>query len=152
MTAVASYADFAAAAPMVPPALIDLGRALGAAFGDDALLELVKIRASQINGCAYCLQLHLTVARRLAVPPAKLDLVAVWRDAGLFDARERAALAWTEAATALAGRPVREEVRREIEAVFSEKEIAQLAATVALINAWNRIAGPLGFAPPTDGR
>ncbi len=66
---------------------------------DKALTELIKIRASQINGCAFCVQFHLNLARKAGVPQTKLDLVAVWRDAGVFTAREMAALAWTEALT-----------------------------------------------------
>ena len=115
---------------------------------DKSLTELIKLRASQINGCAYCIQYHLNVARGVGVVPAKLDLVAAWREAGTYDARERAALAWTEALTRMAERPVCDAVYAELQVQFSETEIAFLTSAIGAINAWNRIAGALQFAPP----
>src|SRR6185437_14379435 len=86
---------------------------------DKQLLELVKIRASQINGCAFCLQYHILQSETLGVPADKINLVAVWREAPQFSPRERAALAWTEALTALAG-GVSDEVYGEASTEFSE--------------------------------
>jgi AhpD family alkylhydroperoxidase len=88
-----SYETFQATATAARSALTALGKAVDEAGLDKALTELVKLRVSQINGCAFCTQFHLTTARQAGGDAAKLDLVAVWRDAGVFSARERAALA-----------------------------------------------------------
>ncbi len=135
-------------APAVVAALRALGKAVDDSGLDKSLTELVELRASQINGCAFCLQYHLNVARRLGVAPVKLDLVAAWREAGVFSARERAALAWAEALTLMSGNTVSDVVYAELQGQFSEPEIAFLTAAVGAINVWNRIAGALRFAPP----
>lgn len=140
--------DFARTAPAVAVALRDLGQAVDDAGLDKSLTELIKLRASQINGCAYCIQYHLNVARRLGVAAAKLDLAAAWRDAGIYSARECAALAWTEALTLMAGRHIVDAVYTELQAQFSETEIAFLTTAIGAINLWNRIAGALQFVPP----
>ena len=147
-----SYDDFRALAPAAYAALIGLGKSTHDAGLDDDLAELVKVRASQINGCAFCLQLHLNRARALGVAAARLDMVAVWRDAGLFSEREAAALAWTEALTRLAGEAEKDEAWAAVRVHFSEAHAAALTVAIAGINAWNRIAGPLRFAPPVEAR
>jgi len=93
------FDGFEKIAPEVRAALTALGKAVSASGLDRQLVELIKVRASQVNGCAYCLQFHLNFARKLGVAETKLGLVAVWRDAGIFSAKEKAALAWTEALT-----------------------------------------------------
>ena len=95
------YRNFKALAPDVFDLVLALGQAAAKAGIDKQLLELVKLRASQINGCAFCLQHHILLSESLGVCPDKLNLVAVWREAPLYSARERAALAWTEALTML---------------------------------------------------
>ncbi|HCA27585.1 MAG TPA: alkylhydroperoxidase [Betaproteobacteria bacterium] len=135
-------------APAVTAALSALGKAVDDSGLDKPLTELVKLRASQINGCAFCIQYHLNAARKLGGSSAKLDLVAAWRDAGVFSARERTALAWTEALTLMAGNGVSDTAYIELQGQFSESEIAFLTAAVGAINVWNRIAGALHFAPP----
>jgi len=140
--------DFDRMAPAVIRALRDLSRAVEASGLDKALIELIKVRASQINGCAYCIQYHLNLARGLPVLPAKLDLLAAWREAGIYSARERMALAWTEALTLMAGHPVPDTLYTELQTQFSAPEIAFLTAAIGLINAWNRISGALQFVPP----
>ncbi len=140
--------DFARTAPAVAASLRDLGQAVDDSGLDKSLTELIKLRASQINGCAYCIQYHLNVARRLGVVPAKIDLVAAWRDAGIYSARECAALAWTEVLTLMAGRHIADAVYTELQAQFSETEIAFLTSAIGAINIWNRIAGAFRFAPP----
>ena len=129
-------------------ALLAMGRAVSDSGLDKQLTELLKIRVSQINGCAFCLQYHLNQARQFAVPVAKIDLVATWAEAGIFSARERAALAWAEALTWMAARPVDDAPYHALAGHFSEQEVANLTAAVANINAWNRIAGALQFTPP----
>jgi AhpD family alkylhydroperoxidase len=135
-------------APAVVAALLALGKAVDDSGLDKALTELVKLRASQINGCAFCVQYHLNESRKLGMPSAKLDLAAAWRDAGVFSAREQAALAWTEALTLMARGSVPDSVYAELQEQFSAPEIAFLTAAIGTINAWNRIAGALHFAPP----
>jgi AhpD family alkylhydroperoxidase len=135
-------------APGATAALLALGKAVDDSGLDKSLTELIKLRASQINGCAYCLQYHLNVARKLGVSSVKLDLVAVWRDAGVFSSRELAAFAWTEALTLIAECSVSDAVYAELREQFSASEIVFLTSAIANINAWNRIAGALRFTPP----
>jgi AhpD family alkylhydroperoxidase len=95
--------DFRALAPDANDIIAALGQAAAKAGIDKQLLELIKLRASQINSCAFCVQYHILQAESLDLPADKLNLVVVWREAPLFSARERAALAWTEALTLLTG-------------------------------------------------
>ena len=142
--------DFAAFQAAVPEAVAAL-RTLSAQAGeglDKGLVELIKLRASQINGCAYCTRLHADWARKAGVDQAKLDLVAVWREAPQFDDREKAALAWMEALCAPADHPALEAAKARVSTAFSPDEVLRLTLAAVSINAWNRIAGPLGFPPP----
>lgn len=143
-----AWPDFERMVPEVPTALRALGKAVDDSGLDKALTELLKLRVSQLNGCAYCVQFHLDIARRLGVDAPKLDLVAAWRDAGVFSARERAALAWAEALTRMARAHVCDAVYTEVQHQFTIGEIAALTTAVATINAWNRIAGGLRFVSP----
>jgi AhpD family alkylhydroperoxidase len=115
---------------------------------DKSLIELLKVRASQLNGCAYCLQLHSNWARQAGVPQAKLDRLPAWREAPGFDVQERAALAWTEALTDPQRRGETEVAWRALHEAFDQSQALQMTVAIAAINAWNRIAGPLGFTPP----
>jgi AhpD family alkylhydroperoxidase len=114
---------------------------------DMQLLELIKLRASQINGCAFCVQYHIIAAEKLGVSADKVNLVVVWREAPVFSGRERAALAWTEALT-LVPHGVSDEVYAQVTAEFSEKELAYLSTAIAAINVWNRFGAPYRWAPP----
>jgi AhpD family alkylhydroperoxidase len=134
-------------APDVYDAVLNLGQLAGKAGLDKQLLELIKIRACQINGCAFCVQYHILAAEKLGVPIDKINLVVVWRDAPQFSKRERAALAWTEALTEL-GRGVSDEVYAEATAEFSEKELTYLTSAVAVINVWNRYGVAYRWTPP----
>lgn len=143
------WAEFEQAAPGVVQALRALTKAVDDSGLEKPLTELIKVRASQINGCAFCLQFHLNMARKLKVVPAKIDLVATWGEAaGLFTPRERAALAWTEALTRMADHASSNGAYAGLQAEFSASEIANLTAAIGAINAWNRIAGGLSFTPP----
>jgi AhpD family alkylhydroperoxidase len=104
------------------------------------LLELVKIRASQINGCAYCLVMHTNEARAAGESDERMHLLNAWREAPVFSKRERAALTWTEALTLVSEGHVPDEAYEEVRGQFSEKELVDLTAAVVTINAWNRIA------------
>jgi AhpD family alkylhydroperoxidase len=104
------------------------------------LLELVKMRASQINGCAYCLDMHSKDALAVGVPAQKLFLLEAWRETPFYDERERAALEWAEALTLIADGHVPDEVYDAVLPHFSEQELGELTMAVVAINAWNRIA------------
>jgi AhpD family alkylhydroperoxidase len=104
------------------------------------LLELVKMRASQINGCAYCIDMHAIDARANGETEQRLYALSAWREAPFFNDRERAALAWTEAVTLLATSHVPDEVYGEARAQFSEEELVSLTLAVVAINGWNRLA------------
>jgi AhpD family alkylhydroperoxidase len=142
-----TWQDFRQLAPDADAALLQLARIAAAHGLDKDLLELVKLRASQPNGCAFCVTHHVAAAQRLGVRHDRLHLVVAWRDAPQFDARERAALAWTEALTLLA-RGVPDETYAEARAVFSEQELADLTTAVLAINAWNRLGVAYRFPPP----
>ena len=106
---------------------------------ESSLLELVRTRASQLNGCAYCVDMHSRDARDAGEPERRLYALPVWRETPFFSARERAALELTEAATRLTEAPVSDEVFARAAAEFTETELAELLWTVAVINAWNRL-------------
>ncbi len=147
-----SYEEFTTAAAPVQGALLALGKAVDDSGLDKAFTELMKLRASQINGCAFCLQLHLNIARKLGVPNEKLDLVGVWRETDVFSPRERAALAWTEALTELNGEEARAAAGAALPEHFTPDEILFLTVTIGTINQWNRIAIGLNFPPPIPKR
>jgi AhpD family alkylhydroperoxidase len=111
------------------------------------LLELVKTRASQVNGCAFCIQMHTRDARKLGETEDRLHLLAAWREAPMYTPRERAALAWTEALTLLTEGHAPDDVYAEVREQFSDAEIAKLTLAIGVINSWNRIAVGLRFVP-----
>jgi AhpD family alkylhydroperoxidase len=108
-----------------------------AGAADPRIVELVKIRASQLNGCSYCIDLHSAEARAAGETERRIWALAAWRESPFFDVRERAALALTEALTLVAQRPVPEEVYAEAARHFPPAELAALAAAIAAIVAWN---------------
>ncbi|THD53166.1 MAG: carboxymuconolactone decarboxylase family protein [Bradyrhizobium sp.] len=142
------YDDFRQLAPDAYEIVAALGKAASKAGLDKELLELVKLRASQINGCAFCVQFHILQGEGLGIAADKLNLVVVWREAPLFSARERAALAWTEALTQLSG-GVSDEVYAQASAEFSEKELVYLTSAIASINVWNRFGVAYRWTPPS---
>jgi alkylhydroperoxidase family enzyme len=101
-----------------------------------------------MNRCAFCIQYHLNLAPRIGVAGEKLDLVAAWREAGVFSAREKAALAWTETLTDMSGETASDAAYAELLSQFSETEAMHLTVAVGAINQWNRIAIALRFVPP----
>lgn len=109
-------------------------------FPDAKLRALVEIRVSQINGCAYCLDLHTTEARQLGETQQRLDCLAAWHEAPFFSERERAALAWAEAITHVAETRAPDEVYSDVKKHFSDKELVDLTAAIAMINAMNRLS------------
>lgn len=143
-----TYDAFAKVAPVAQQSLIAMGRQADESGIDKQIVELVKLRVSQINNCAFCLQIHLNVARKLGLPQEKLDLVATWEEAGIFSEREGAALAWAETLTHLAGHSIPNEAYEAVRRHFSEEEVVFLSVAVATINAWNRLGAAFRFAPP----
>jgi len=137
---------FKEAAPDIGEAIFALSRLARKAGIDKHLLELVKIRASQINGCAYCVQYHILEAERLGVPADKINLVVVWREAPYYSPRERAALAWTEALTTLDS-GVSDALYAEASAQFSATELMYLTSAVGVINLWNRFGAAFQWTP-----
>ncbi|MCQ6254933.1 carboxymuconolactone decarboxylase family protein [Pseudomonas sp. Q11] len=132
--------DYYSASPRAMKAMIGLEALSSRLSIEPGLLNLVKIRASQLNGCAFCTDMHSVDARRLGESERRLFAVAVWRDSGFFTPRERAALAWTEAVTLLAESQVPDEVFALARAVFSEEELVDLTLAISTINSWNRLA------------
>lgn len=142
------WKTFQEIAPEFATAMAAITHALKKSSIEPELRELIKIRASQLNGCAFCVQFHLNNARKINVPGAKLDLLAAWREAGIFSPRECAALDWTERVTLLTQHHIDDRAFESLKAHFNEREIGLLTVAVSQINAWNRIAAPLRFTPP----
>lgn len=111
------------------------------------LIELVKIRASQINGCAYCLDMHTKDARALGETEQRIYTLSAWRETPFFSERERAALAWTEAVTLLSENDIPDELYADTLKHFSEKDLADLTLVIIVINGWNRLAVPFRSEP-----
>lgn len=129
-------ADKAAYAPMMAMEAYIHSGTLG-----EGLLSLVKLRASQLNGCAYCLKMHAAEARKAEVGQDKVDVLAGWREAeSVYDDRELAAIALTEQVTLISHGGVTDETWAKAAAVFSEKELVELLIAISAINVWNRLA------------
>lgn len=136
--------DYAKASPAAFQAMLAMEKAAQALVTDKTLYELVKMRASQLNGCAYCLDMHAADARAEGEQENRIYLLSVWREAeNLYTARERAALAWTEAVTLVADSGVPDDVYQEALAEFGEEGLANLTLLVIAINGWNRFG--VGF-------
>lgn len=142
-----TYEAFTKMAPAAHAALTALGRAVDDSGLEKELTELVKLRVSQLNGCAFCVQYHLNMARGLGLASEKLDLVAAWRDAGVFTPREMAALAWTEVLTEMGPESSSDQAYAALLRQFSATEAVFLTVAIGTINQWNRIAVPLRFPP-----
>jgi AhpD family alkylhydroperoxidase len=147
-----AYETFQKTAPGAQAALLAMGKSTEESGLDKSIVELAKLRVSQINNCAFCLQIHLNVSRRLGVPQDKLDLVATWHEAGIFSEKECAALAWAETLTRLADRSVPDAAYDAVRKHFSEDEVIALSVAIANINAWNRLGAAFRFAPPIPKR
>ena len=143
-----AYETFQKTAPGAQAALLAMGKSTEESGLDKTIVELAKVRVSQINNCAFCLQIHLNVSRRLGVPQDKLDLVATWHEAGIFTDRECAALAWAELLTRMADKSVPDEAYEAARRHFDEAEVIALSVAIANINAWNRLGAAFRFAPP----
>lgn len=123
--------------------MLDLQQVVDNSKIEHKLLELVKIRASQINGCAFCLDMYTKDAAAIGENEQRLNLLAAWRETSLYSARERAALAWCEALTNVSVSHAPDLIYNELVKLFSEKEIVELTLAIVAINSWNRLA--IGF-------
>jgi AhpD family alkylhydroperoxidase len=132
--------DYTTAFPSGLEAMLGLEHAVRRSGLDPLLLELVKLRASQLNGCAYCLDMHSKDARARGENEQRLYVLSAWREAPFYSPRERAALAWCEALTSLPETGAPDDVFAELETQFSPEEIAALTLQIVAINGWNRLA------------
>ncbi|WP_194792032.1 carboxymuconolactone decarboxylase family protein [Pseudomonas sp. UFMG81] len=136
--------EWAKHSPEAYKAMVGLEQALISSGLEHSLLELVRLRASQLNGCAYCVNMHANDARKAGETEARLQTLSVWRETRYFTPRERAALAWVESLTRLPERGAPEDEYQALGEHFEPKEIANLTLAIATINAWNRFG--VGFA------
>ncbi len=143
--------DYRQFAPDVYAAMAHLQAAVNKSGLEPALLELVKLRASQINGCAYCIDMHFKDACAAGETAQRLYLLDAWRETPLYSERERAALAWTESVTLIHEDGAPDEVYEQARKHFSEQQLASLTLAIIAINGWNRLS--IGFhMPPTYQR
>ncbi|MCS6194203.1 carboxymuconolactone decarboxylase family protein [Shewanella baltica] len=127
--------------PVLANALLSLDKAAGDSHFSPLLVHLVKLRASQLNGCAFCQRRHAEEARNDGEEQLRLDLLAAWHEVdGIFNERERAALLWTEILTQVATAPVHDSHYAALAEHYSEKEIVDLTSLIIAINGWNRVA------------
>lgn len=138
------------AAPDTMKPLIALEATLKESGLEHSLIHLVKMRASQINGCAYCLHMHSADAIKEGESPARLFLLGAWHESALYSSRERAALAWTDALTLVSQTHAPDEAYEEVQRHFSPEETVKLTLLIATINSWNRIAIGFRSAHPND--
>lgn len=141
--------DYGAVAPGAEDAMRGLQHYVDRSGLEPGLLELVKTRASQLNGCAYCVDMHTKDARAGGESEQRLYALPVWRETPFFTDRERAALAWTESVTLLPGNGVTDEQYREAGRHFSERQLVDLTMAVIAINGWNRLSVTFRTVPGT---
>ncbi|MFW7340934.1 carboxymuconolactone decarboxylase family protein [Pollutimonas sp. H1-120] len=139
--------DFYKASPGALQAMLGLEKQIDKSGIEKPLAELVRLRASQINGCAYCADMHATDARKGGETDRRLDTLVAWRETPFFTDRERAALAWTESLTLVAETHVPDEVWNIVRPHFSDQELADLTLLIVAINGWNRFAVGLRKMP-----
>ena len=143
--------DYRKASPQGAQAMGELHAFLRTCGLEHSLLELVKLRASQINGCAFCIYMHTTDLRKRGVDEMKLYLLSAWRDSYLYSDRERAALGWAEALTRVADDGASDEAYDALAAQFDEGERVQLTFAIGAINVWNRLQVGFRVAHPPRG-
>lgn len=140
--------NFYQAAPESIKALTAVETQIQSSGLEQSLVELVKTRASQINGCAFCINMHTQDARKHGETEQRLYLLNAWHDSPLYTDRERAALAWTEAVTLISETHAPDDVYQELRKHFSESEAVNLTMLIGTINAWNRLAIAFRAVPP----
>ena len=141
--------DYQKQSPELFKKFVEFSLALKHSAIEESIRDLVEIRASQINGCAFCLDMHVKEATIHGERPLRLHHVATWRESTLFSPRERAALAWTEALTQIPAQGVPDDVYERVRMQLSEKELSDLTFQVMSINAWNRVNVGFRIVPGT---
>ena len=131
--------NYAAASPEALPKLLAVSAFVHHCGLDPKLLELVFLRASQINGCTWCLEFHSKRALHAGETQQRLNLLAAWRDAPVFSPKERVALEWTEAVTQIAGHQVPDEIYQRARQAFHDADLTNLTIAVGMLNLWNRL-------------
>src|SRR5579863_6818679 len=131
--------DYYKISPEAVKSMMGLEQFVNNCIIEKPLLELIKLRASQINGCAYCVNLHTIAATKAGESAQRLHAIAVWQESPFFSKRERAALAWTEAVTLLTQTHAPDSIYQEVIQNFNEKETVDLTMAIITINAWNRL-------------
>jgi AhpD family alkylhydroperoxidase len=144
--------NFQQAAPDTVKVLIALETQIQSSGLEQSLIESVKTRASQINGCAFCINMHTQDARKHGETEQRLYLLNAWREAPAYTDRERAALAWTEAVTLISEAHAPDDVYNDVRAHFSDAETVNLTLLIATINAWNRLAIAFRAIPPIKAK
>jgi AhpD family alkylhydroperoxidase len=142
------FKDIERLVPGMYEALAQIGQAINATGIDPHFLELAKIRASQLNGCAQCLGIHLNVARQMGMDPQKIDLIPAWREAGVFDEKEMAVLEWAERITRLSEQHIDDFAFNHISSFFTDQEVAALTGAIAAMNFYNRFGAVYRYSPP----
>lgn len=132
--------------------LLDLENRLTSSEAERGFAELVRLRVSQLNGCSFCVDMHAREARQFGEPDQRINLVSAWRDASLFNSRERAVLGWAEALTRLGDHQASDEMFTEVRKHLSEKEAVDLALVIGMINLWNRLGVACQWQHPVVGK
>ena len=143
--------DFRKASPSAAKAIADLHAYVHRCGLEHGLLELVKLRASQLNGCAHCIDMHTKELRADGESEQRLYLLHAWQESPIYSERERAALAWTDALTRIAETQAPDEVYAQLREQFDDKEIVDLTTLIGMINLWNRLAISLRYEHPVGG-
>ncbi|SPA36084.1 carboxymuconolactone decarboxylase family protein [Cupriavidus taiwanensis] len=138
--------------PELSKKLMELNSLFSKTTIEQHIRELVEIRASQLNGCAFCVDMHIKMAKIHGERELRLHHVAIWRESTLFSARERAALAWTEALTQLPAQGVPDDVYERVRTQYSEKELSDLTFLVGAINTWNRLNVAFRMVPGSSDK
>lgn len=141
--------DYASLEPKAVEAMLQLQNYVNNSSLPQNLLELVRMRASQLNGCAFCLDMHSKDARAAGESEQRIYLLDAWREAPFYSDKERAALEWTEAVTLVSKSHVPDKIYNEVKKYFTEKEIVELTMAVVAINGWNRLSISMRHVPGT---
>ncbi|WP_137154657.1 carboxymuconolactone decarboxylase family protein [Rhizobium sp. FKL33] len=142
--------NFAKASPDAYKAVLGLENYVQNSGLERRFIDLIKLRASQINGCAYCVDMHVKESRHDGLGEQWINLMSVWRESPVYDAKERALLGWVEAVTRLADTGAPDDAYQALAAHFSEKEITDITVAIGVINVWNRLAVSARTPHPID--
>ncbi|HUH36604.1 MAG TPA: carboxymuconolactone decarboxylase family protein [Spongiibacteraceae bacterium] len=139
--------DYKKANPAALQGMFQIEKYLARPEQDRLLYELVRLRASQINGCAYCIDMHTKDARMAGETEQRLYALTAWKEAPFYSERERAALAWTDALTRVSEHEISDALYKQVHAYFDDAELVALTMAIVVINGWNRLAIGLGAVP-----